>query len=165
MTMVTMMTMRMMCNDDIVVILPLRLLEEFKEQKLRKTLDYNVQLNSLQVGLSSCQNRLECDENCFRERKTRQWLPRWRRREFWKTSQKTTLGRGCCAIALKVTNGNVGFVSGSRYQTSTWPYRTCTHTCKGSILTKCVSKISLMKAGCPPPKRRQTVWRSPPTAI
>ena len=33
----------------LLVILLVRLLEEFKEQKLRKTLDYNVQLNSLQV--------------------------------------------------------------------------------------------------------------------
>ncbi len=52
MAMMTMvMTTRMIYSDDILVILLLRLLEEFKEQKLRKTLDYNVQLNSLQVSL------------------------------------------------------------------------------------------------------------------
>ena len=33
----------------LMIMLLFRLLEEFKEQKLRKTLDYNVQLNSLQV--------------------------------------------------------------------------------------------------------------------
>ena len=29
-----------------------------------------------------------------RERKMSRWLPPWRRKEFWKTSLKTTLGRG-----------------------------------------------------------------------
>ena len=55
----TMMTIEIYRNDDIMVIWLVRLLEEFKEQKLRKTLDYNVQLNSLQVRVLYLDNQID----------------------------------------------------------------------------------------------------------
>ena len=59
MNMMTKMTIEIYRSNDIMVIWLVRLLEEFKEQKLRRTLDYNVQLNSLQVCNLHLVNRIE----------------------------------------------------------------------------------------------------------